>query len=63
MAISQERHKAHRKKGLEKAKTSIELDLPLVAETKVRDKIRVPVKSPRSALVKGEGKSMGMEID
>ncbi|KII88435.1 hypothetical protein PLICRDRAFT_54272 [Plicaturopsis crispa FD-325 SS-3] len=65
MAASREKLRAHRKKVLE-GKTSVKLVEPLSkdspAKTLVREKIKVPAKS-RSALVQGEGRSMGMEID
>ena len=64
MAASREKLRAHRKKKLEKA--SVKLVEPVATETeegeKVREKIRVPAKS-RSALVPGEGRSMGMDVD
>lgn len=64
MAASREKLKAHRKKKSEKA--SVKLVEPMAMETaeteKVREKIKVPAKS-RSALVPGEGRSMGMDID
>ena len=64
MAVSREKLRAHRKKKLEK--TSVKLLEPMTvdsaeAET-VREKIKVPAKS-RSALIAGEGRSMGMDID
>ncbi|CCM04611.1 uncharacterized protein FIBRA_06795 [Fibroporia radiculosa] len=67
MAASREKLRASRKKKLEKAKTmSTKLVEPMAAQSseseKVREKIRVPAKS-RSALIPGEGRSMGMEID
>jgi large subunit ribosomal protein L24e len=65
MTISREKRRAHRKKVLE-AKSSLELVKPTTVESpeteKVREKIKVAAKS-RSALVKGEGRSMDMEID
>jgi large subunit ribosomal protein L24e len=66
MAISREKHRAHRKKTLESAKSPVKLIEPTsvrLGETeKVREKIKVPAKA-RSALVPGEDRSMGMEID
>jgi len=63
MAASREKLLAHRKKKLQKA-TSVKLVEPMaVDETeKIKEKIKVPAKA-RSALVSGEGRSMGMEID
>ncbi|KAI0797998.1 ribosomal protein L24e-domain-containing protein [Abortiporus biennis] len=66
MAAAREKLRTHRKKKLEKIKASASVKLvePMaVDETetiKVREKIKV---SSRSALVPGEGRSMGMEID
>jgi large subunit ribosomal protein L24e len=64
MAVSREKQRAHRKKVLDKAqKVSVELHKPLEAETsesRIRDKIKV---STRTALIQGEGRSMGMDID
>jgi large subunit ribosomal protein L24e len=66
MAVSREKHRAHRKKMVESAKTSVKLVEPMSIELgeveKAREKIKVPTKA-RSALVQGEGRSMGMEID
>jgi large subunit ribosomal protein L24e len=66
MAVSREKHRAHRKKMVESAKTSIKLIELMSLESgetkKVREKIKVSTKT-RSALVQGEGRSMGMEID
>ena len=65
MAASREKLRAHRKKKLEKT-ASVKLVEPMAAETsgqeKIREKIKVQAKS-RSALVPGEGRSMGMDID
>ena len=61
MAVAREKLKAHRKRKLEK--TSIKLVQPITPQTeKVKEKIKVATKT-RSALVAGEGRSMGMEID
>ncbi|KAJ3490205.1 hypothetical protein NLI96_g1592 [Meripilus lineatus] len=63
MAASREKLRAHRKKKLEKIKSSVKLVEPMQVEeepTKIREKIKV---STRSALIAGEGRSMGMEID
>lgn len=66
MAASREKYRTHRKKTLEAAKGSIKLVEPMSLESpateKVREKIKVPAKV-RSALVQGEGRSMGMELD
>jgi len=66
MAVSRAKQRAHRKKVADSAKSSVKLVEPIVVEspgtTKVREKIKVPAKA-RSALVPGEGRSMGMDID
>lgn len=64
MAVAKAKQRAHRQKALEKAKGSVNLHEPMVVEEtlKVREKIKVPVKS-RSVLVQGGGRSMGMEVD
>lgn len=67
MAASREKLKAHRKKKLEKVKASVKLVEPVAMEIsedteRLREKIKVPAKS-RSALIPGEGRSMGMDID
>ena len=65
MLASREKLRTHRKKKLEKS-ASVKLVAPMAAETsgveKVRDKIKISTNS-RSALVPGEGRSMGMDID
>ena len=65
MAASRVKLRAHRKKKLEKS-ASVKLVEPMAMDTadeeKVREKIKVPTKS-RSALIAGEGRSMGMDID
>ncbi|TCD64535.1 ATPase-activating ribosome biosynthesis protein, partial [Steccherinum ochraceum] len=64
MAASREKLRAHRKKKLEK--TSVKLLEPMAVDSSaaepIREKIKVPAKS-RSALIAGEGRSMGMDID
>ncbi|RDB21443.1 putative ribosome biogenesis protein RLP24 [Hypsizygus marmoreus] len=67
MAVSREKQRAHRRKTMEAAKSSsVKLHEPMAVESpvssKVQEKIKVPTKT-RSALVQGEGRSMGMEID
>jgi len=65
MAISREKQRSHRKKTLEAAKASVRLHQPILNDAeslKSREKIKVPIKA-RSALIQGEGRSMGMEID
>ncbi|KAH9935005.1 ribosomal protein L24e-domain-containing protein [Fomitopsis serialis] len=67
MAASKEKLRTHRKKKLEAAKkASVKLVEPMAIESpekeKIREKIKVSAKS-RSALIPGEGRSMGMEID
>lgn len=65
MAAAREKHRAHRKKKLEK-NASVTLVEPVSMESaeteKVLGKIKVPVKS-KSALIQGEGRSMGMDLD
>lgn len=64
MAVAKAKQRAHRKKALEMAKTSAKLHEPMAVEgeaPKVREKIKVLSKS-RTALVQGDGRSMGMEI-
>jgi large subunit ribosomal protein L24e len=66
MAASREKQRTHRKKVLEKAQVSVELHKPLeteASETRLRNKIKILAKSSSSALIKGEGQSMGMDID
>ncbi|KAF5381078.1 hypothetical protein D9615_004011 [Tricholomella constricta] len=66
MAVSREKQRAHRRKTMEATKTAVKLHKPMAVEspmsTKVQEKIKVPTKS-RSALIQGEGRSMGMDID
>lgn len=67
MAASREKLLTHRRKKLALAdKTSVKLVEPMVLDSEetsmVQEKIKVPVKS-RSALVPGDGRSMGMHID
>jgi large subunit ribosomal protein L24e len=65
MAAAREKQRAHRKKKLE-VKTSVNLVKPTNVESpeteKALEKIKVPVKI-KSALIQGEGRSMGMDID
>ena len=61
MAVAREKLKTHRKRKLEK--TSVKLLQPITPEAeKVKEKIKIATKT-RSALVAGEGMSMGMDID
>lgn len=66
MAAAREKQLAHRKKKLEKKKATMDLVQPMSVETpeteKILEKIKVPVKA-KSALIQGEGRSMGMDID
>jgi large subunit ribosomal protein L24e len=66
MALSRDKHRAHRKKVLEVAKASAGKILQPTAtspeSSKIREKVKVPSKS-RSALIQGEGRSMGMDMD
>ncbi|KAF9052880.1 ribosomal protein L24e-domain-containing protein [Panaeolus papilionaceus] len=62
MAAAREKQRAHRKKVLETVKSSVKLHEPMSTDSsKERTKIKVP--TTRSALIQGEGRSMGMEID
>nr|GAT53225.1 ribosome biogenesis protein rlp24 [Mycena chlorophos] len=65
MAASRDKHRAHRKKTLEAAKASAVKGLlkpTVVSESpKIREKIKAT--KSRSALVQGEGRSMGMDVD
>ena len=61
MAVAREKLKSHRKRNLEK--NSIKLVQPITPQAeRIKEKIKVATKS-RSALVAGEGRSMGMDID
>lgn len=66
MAIAREKQRAHRAKRLAAKSTSVKLVEPLVVEStsteKELEKIKVPNKS-RSALIMGDGQSMGMDVD
>lgn len=66
MAASRAKHRAHREKVIAAAKSSVKLVEPMAVEspgtTKVREKIKIQGKA-RSALVPGEGRSMGMDLD
>jgi len=64
MAASKEKLKAHRRK-LSDSRTSVRLLEPTInvsSPEKIKTKIR-KVEKPRSALVTGDGRSMGMEVD
>ncbi|KAF9472212.1 hypothetical protein BDN70DRAFT_938358 [Pholiota conissans] len=63
MAAAREKQKAHRKRALDGAKLDVKLHLPTSAESsQTKTKILVPVKA-NSALIQGDGHSMGMETD
>ncbi|KAG9318676.1 hypothetical protein JVU11DRAFT_771 [Chiua virens] len=66
MAVAREKQRAHRAKKLGAKSTSIKLVEPIAVESpsteKRLEKIKVPSKS-RSALVKGDGQSMAMDVD
>jgi large subunit ribosomal protein L24e len=66
MAASREKLRAHRKKKISAKTTSVKLVEPLSMEAeepeRIREKIKVSARS-RSALIPGEGRSMGMDID
>jgi len=64
MATSREKLKVHRKK-LSDSRTSVRLLEPIVnapSPEMIKTKIR-SVEKPSGALVVGEGRSMGMEVD
>jgi large subunit ribosomal protein L24e len=68
MAISREKHRAHRQKvkELEAAKTqSTTLVQPISMESPKTEKLleRIKVRKTKSALIQGEGRTMAMEID
>jgi len=66
MSAAREKLRTHRRKTLE-SKTTVKLVEPMASteaspeKVRVREKIKVSQK--RSALISGDGKSMGMEID
>lgn len=64
MILAKAKQRAHRQKVLTKAKSSVKLHEPITVEemAKVKERIKVSIK-PRSALVQGDGRSMGMDID
>jgi hypothetical protein len=65
MATSREKLKAHRQKKVFESRTSVRLLEPIAdapSPEKIKTKIR-SVEKPRSALVVGETRSMGMEVD
>ncbi|KAG2078237.1 hypothetical protein BDR04DRAFT_1065461 [Suillus decipiens] len=64
MSVAREKQRAHRTKKLAAKSVSVKLLEPTAMEEtiEVLEKIKVPTKS-RSALIKGEGRSMGMDVD
>ncbi|KAH9966771.1 ribosomal protein L24e-domain-containing protein [Russula dissimulans] len=65
MATSREKLKTHRKKKLSESRTSVRLLEPMVdapSPEKIKTKIK-KLEKPMSALVVGEGRTMGMEVD
>ncbi|KAF9246320.1 ribosomal protein L24e-domain-containing protein [Melanogaster broomeanus] len=66
MAVAREKHRTHRAKKLAAKSASFKLVEPMAVESPqvemALEKIKVPTKS-RSALIRGEGQSMGMDID
>ncbi|KAM6500466.1 Ribosomal protein L24e domain containing protein [Amanita muscaria] len=65
MAAAREKQLAHRKKKLDAIKGSVKLHEPMAIDaqsSKAAEKIKVPVKA-RSALVQGESRTMGMDVD
>jgi large subunit ribosomal protein L24e len=61
MAVSREKRRVHRRKVLENLKSSSTQLLQPDQPTQVREKIKVP--ATHTALIKGEGRSMTMDID
>ncbi|KAG0707675.1 ribosomal protein L24e-domain-containing protein [Suillus ampliporus] len=64
MAVAREKQRTHRTKKLAAKSLSVKLVEPTAMEetNEVLEKIKVPAKS-RSALMQGQGRSMGMDID
>lgn len=64
MSVAREKQRAHRTKKLAAKSVSVKLLEPTAVEETIGalEKIKVPAKS-RSALMKGEGRSMGMDVD
>jgi len=64
MILAKAKQRGHRQKALARAKSSVKLHEPITVEetANVQERIKVPIKS-RSALVQGDGRSMGMDID
>ncbi|KAG1756692.1 ribosomal protein L24e-domain-containing protein [Suillus paluster] len=64
MSVAREKQRTHRTKKLAAKSVSVKLLEPTAMEetNEVLKKIKVPAKS-RSALLQGEGRSMGMDID
>ena len=64
MAAAKEKVRAHRRKVLAKKESiSTKLVEPVATSTSpIREKIKIK-SSARSALIPGEGQSMGMEVD
>jgi large subunit ribosomal protein L24e len=64
MAVAREKQRAHRKKTLHSAKESANKLVEPISAEKPREKIKVLSKqNARSALIAGEGRSMGMDVD
>ncbi|KAA1471104.1 hypothetical protein DENSPDRAFT_837028 [Dentipellis sp. KUC8613] len=62
MVASREKLRTHRKKTADAKSVKLLQPISATAGENVKEKIKVPSK-PRSALVTGEGRSMGMDID
>ena len=65
MATSREKLKSHQRKLITKRQTPVRLLEPM-SEPSTPEKLKIKIKAtekPRSALVAGEGRSMGMEVD
>ena len=65
MATSREKLKAHQKTLITKKQTSVRLLEP-IPEPSPSEKVKIKIKAtekPMSALVAGEGRFMGMDID
>jgi len=65
MATSREKLKAHQRKLTTKKQAPVQLLEPIL-EPSPSEKVKIKIKAtekPKSALVAGEGRFMGMEID
>ncbi|KAF9227680.1 hypothetical protein BS17DRAFT_774145 [Gyrodon lividus] len=63
MAVAREKQRAHRTKKLAAKSTSVRLVEPMGVESPQTKTVLEKIKVPTSALIMGEGQSMGMDID